>query len=77
MRLISLLNSFQHFPGFVYEKARLCEESKTVEITVRPRRGSKPVCSVYSTAQTGTPSRSKPAPENAPKRHPITLQSGT
>jgi len=23
MRLISLLNHYQHFPGFVYEKARL------------------------------------------------------
>jgi len=45
MRLISLLNNFQHHPGFVYETARLCEESRTVEITVRPRRGSKPVCS--------------------------------
>ena len=45
MRLISLLNHYQHFPGFVYEKARLCAPAQTIEITVRPRRGSKPVCS--------------------------------
>ena len=45
MRLISLLNHYQHFPGFVYEKARLCAASQTIEITVRPRRGSRPVCS--------------------------------
>ena len=42
MRLITLLNHCQHFPGFVYEKARLCPESSTIEIHVRPRRGSKP-----------------------------------
>ena len=45
MRLISLLNHYQRFPGFVYEKARLCALSQTIEITVRPRRGSRPVCS--------------------------------
>jgi transposase len=45
MRLITILNHCQHFPGFVYEKARLCPESATIEIHVRPRRGSKPVCS--------------------------------
>jgi len=45
MRLISLLNHYQRFPGFVYEKARHCASSQTIEITVRPRRGSRPVCS--------------------------------
>src|SRR6202140_2261843 len=45
MRLITLLNHRQHFPGFVYEKARLCPESSTIEIHVRPRRCSKPVFS--------------------------------
>jgi hypothetical protein len=30
---------------FVYERARLCPDSATTEIHVRPRRGSKPVCS--------------------------------
>ena len=45
MRLICLLNQCQHFPGFVYQKARLCPHSLSIEIDVRPRRGSKPVCS--------------------------------
>ena len=45
MRLISLLNQYQHFPGFVYEGAQHCADSQTIEIPVRPRRGSKPVCS--------------------------------
>ena len=44
MRLISLLNHYQHFPGFVYERARHCAPSQTIEISVRPRRGSRPVC---------------------------------
>jgi hypothetical protein len=42
MRLITLLNHCEHFPGFVYENARLCPESSVIEIQVRPRRGSKP-----------------------------------
>ncbi len=43
--LTRLLNACHHFPGFVYEGARLCEQSKTIEIDVRPRKGSKPICS--------------------------------
>jgi transposase len=45
MLLTRLLNACHHFPGFVYEGARLCEQSKTIEIDVRPRKGSKPICS--------------------------------
>ncbi|MFJ1257034.1 hypothetical protein [Cupriavidus sp. CuC1] len=45
MLLTRLLNACHHFPGFVYESARLCESSKTIEIDVRPRKGSKPICS--------------------------------
>jgi len=45
MRLITLLNHCERFPGFVYVKARLAEQ-RTIEIDVRPRRGSKPVCSI-------------------------------
>src|SRR5712672_4107637 len=45
MRLITLLNHCHHFPGFVYEKVQLCPERGIIEIDVRPRRGSKPVCS--------------------------------
>lgn len=45
MLLTRLLNACHRFPGFVYEGARLDESTKTIEIDVRPRRGSKPVCS--------------------------------
>jgi transposase len=45
MRLITLLNQLQHYPCFVYEKARHCRKSQTIEVSVRPRRGSRPVCS--------------------------------
>ena len=43
--LTRLLNACHHFPGFVYVTARLIEASSTIEIDVRPRRGSKPRCS--------------------------------
>jgi transposase len=46
MRLICLLNHCEHFPGFVYQKARLCPDDGCIEIDVRPRVGSRPVCSV-------------------------------
>ena len=45
MRLITLLNHCHHFPGFVYQTARLCPQRGLIEIDVRPRRGAKPVCS--------------------------------
>jgi transposase len=52
MRLISLLNHYQHFPSFVYDKAHHSASSQTIEITVRPRRGSRPVCSGCHKAST-------------------------
>lgn len=45
MLLTRLLNACHRFPGFVYAGARLDEAAKTIEIDVRPRRGSKPICS--------------------------------
>ena len=45
MLLTRLLNACHHFPGFVYEHARLDESTKTIEIDVRPRRGSRGYCS--------------------------------
>src|SRR5262249_36617603 len=44
MRLITLLNHCEHFSGFVYDKARLCQHSRTIEIEMRPRRCSKNAC---------------------------------
>jgi len=46
MRLISLLNHCYHFPGFVNVVARLCEHTKSIEVEVRPRVGSKAKCSI-------------------------------
>ena len=45
MRVITLLNQCYHFPGFVYGKARVRPEGKSIEIDIRPRRGNKPLCS--------------------------------
>jgi len=45
MLITRLLNACHHFPGFVYEGARLCEATQTIEVDVRPRRGSRPRCS--------------------------------
>jgi len=45
MLVTRLLNACHHFPGFVYQRARLCADAKTIEIEVRPRHGSKARCS--------------------------------
>ncbi len=45
MLLTRLLNACHHFPGFVYASARLIEQQQTIEIDVRPRVGSRAVCS--------------------------------
>jgi transposase len=44
MLLTRLLNACHHFPGFVYDDAKLNQATQTIEIEVRPRRGSKPRC---------------------------------
>ncbi len=45
MLLTRLLNACHHFPGFVYDDARLDQTTQTIEVQVRPRRGSRPRCS--------------------------------
>ncbi|MDO8271248.1 MAG: ISL3 family transposase [Gammaproteobacteria bacterium] len=45
MRLISILNQCHHFSGFVNDTARLCNESKSIEVDVRARHGSRGKCS--------------------------------
>ena len=45
MLLTRLLNACHHFPSFVYEAARRDEITQTIEVNVRPRRGSRPPCS--------------------------------
>ena len=53
MLLTRLLNACHRFPGFVYERARLDETTKTIEVQVRPRRGCKPRCSGCSQSGSG------------------------
>ena len=53
MRLTRLLNACHHFPGFVYDAVRLDHATQTIEIEVRPRRGSKPRCSGCGQAAAG------------------------
>jgi transposase len=45
MELITILNRCHHFPGFVYQQARFSANHKTIEIVVRPRKGSVAICS--------------------------------
>ena len=45
LQLLTILNRCHHLPGFVYHKARFSSDYKSIEIAVRPRRGSKAVCS--------------------------------
>ena len=45
LQLITILNRCHHFPGFVYHQARFSSDHKSIEIAVRPRKGSRAVCS--------------------------------
>ena len=45
MLLITILNHCHRFPGFVYQWAKFSTDKKTIEVRVRPRRGSAAVCS--------------------------------
>lgn len=51
--LARLLNACHHFPGFVYAAVRLVEATGTIEVDVRPRRGSKAHCSCCGKAAPG------------------------
>ncbi len=45
LQLITILNRCHRFPGFVYQEARFSSDHKSIEIAVRPRKGSAAVCS--------------------------------
>ena len=53
MLITRLLNACHHFPGFVYGAATLDRATHTIEIEVRPRRGSKLRCSGCSQPASG------------------------
>jgi hypothetical protein len=45
MELTTILNHCHHHRGFVYQHARFSADKKSIEIAVRPRKGSMAVCS--------------------------------
>jgi transposase len=46
MELTTILNHCHHFPGFVYAHARFNQQDRTIiEVAVRPRQGSRAICS--------------------------------
>lgn len=44
-QLITILNRYHRFPGFVYQKARFSSDHKSIEIAMCRRKGSKAICS--------------------------------
>jgi transposase len=45
MELITILNRCHRFRGYVYERAHFSAAKKSIEVAVRPRKGSTAVCS--------------------------------
>jgi transposase len=45
LQLITILNRCHRLPGFVYHQAGFSSDHKSIEIAVRPRKGSRAVCS--------------------------------
>jgi len=45
MELITILNRSHRFQGFVYQHAHFSADKKSIEVAVRPRKGSTAVCS--------------------------------
>ena len=45
LQIITILNRCHRFPGFVYQQARFSSDHKSIEVSVRPRKGSPAVCS--------------------------------
>ena len=45
LQLITILNQCHHFRGFVYQDARFSSDHKSIEVAMRPRKGSAAICS--------------------------------
>ena len=45
VELITILNRCHRFRGFVYQHARFSPDNKSIEVAVRPRKGSTAICS--------------------------------
>jgi hypothetical protein len=53
MELITIPNRRHRFRGFVYQHAHFSADKKSIEVAVRPRKGSAAVCSRCHLAATG------------------------
>jgi transposase len=53
MELITILSRCHRFRGFVYEQAHFSADKKTIEVAVRPRKGSAAICSRCHLPATG------------------------
>src|SRR5499427_5471586 len=45
MQLLTILNRCHRFRGFVYDRARFSPDHKSIEVFIRPRKGSAAICS--------------------------------
>ena len=45
MELLTILNRCHRFRRFVYDRARFSPDRKSIEVSVRPRKGSAAICS--------------------------------
>ena len=45
MELITILNRCRRFRGFVYQQAHFSADKKSIDVAVRPRKGSVAICS--------------------------------
>jgi len=45
MQLVTILSHCHPFPGFVYHRARFNSDYKSIEVSVRPSKGSAAICS--------------------------------
>src|SRR5215470_10011512 len=45
MELITILNRCYHFQGFVYRRACFAPDKKSIEVSIRPRKGTTAMCS--------------------------------
>ena len=57
MELITILNRCHHFRGLVYQHAHFSADEKSIEVAVRPRKGSEAVCSQCDQAAPGYASK--------------------
>ncbi len=45
MELVTILNRCHRLRGLVYQQARFSPDKKSIEVSVRPRKGSTAICS--------------------------------